>query len=139
MRVTTGDPELDRLVDDLVRRVPSISQVVVLSSDGLLMSASSGVHREDAEHLAAVAAGFQSLALGAGQRFSGGRVRQTIIDLESSFLFVTAAGSRACLAVLADAEADLGLVAYELVMLAGRVARIMRTPPRPAAAPSDAA
>ncbi len=137
--MTSGDPDLDRLVDDLIRRVPAVSEVVVLSSDGLLMSSSTGVCREDAEHLAAVAAGFQSLALGAGQRFGEGRVRQTIIDMESSFLFVTAAGPRACIAVLADAEADLGVVAYELVMLASQVARNLRTPPRPAAAPSDAA
>ncbi len=127
-----GGADLDRLVEDLIRRVPAIRQVVVLSVDGLLKSASSGISQEDAEHLAAVAAGFQSLAVGAGQRFSGGRVRQTIIDMESAFLFVTAAGPHACVAVLSDADSDLGQVAYELVILASEVARNPHLPSGPA-------
>ena len=48
-----------------------------------------------------MAAGFQSLARGAGRHFGGGPVRQTIVEMESAFLFVTAAGQGACLAVLA--------------------------------------
>ncbi len=69
--------------------------------------------------MAAVAASFQSLARGAGESFGGGPVRQTIVEMESSFLFVTAAG-RACLAVLAAADADLGIIAYEMAMLVTR-------------------
>jgi predicted regulator of Ras-like GTPase activity (Roadblock/LC7/MglB family) len=93
----------------------------MLSVDGLMMAASAGLSREEGEHLSAVAAGFQSLARGAGRQFGGGAVRQTIIEMESAFLFVTAAGRGACLAVLAGADADLGLVAYEMAMLVTRV------------------
>ncbi|WP_433604360.1 roadblock/LC7 domain-containing protein [Dactylosporangium sp. CA-139114] len=109
------------LLDDLVDRVPSVQRSVVLSVDGLMIGASRGLSREDAEHLSAVAAGLQSLARGAGRHFGGGAVRQTIIEMESAFLFVTAAGRGACLAVLAGADADIGLVAYEMAMLVQRV------------------
>ena len=77
--------------------------------------------REDAEHLAATAAGFQSLARGIGHHFGGGSVRQTIVEMENSFLFVTAAGEGSCLAVLSPASADAGLIAYEMALLVKRV------------------
>ena len=45
-----------------------------------------------------------------------------------SFLLVTAAGPGACLAVLADADADLGMVAYEMNLLVQQVGgRLSRT------------
>ena len=125
------------LLDDLVQRVPSAQQAVVLSVDGLLMGASHGVSRADAEHMSAIAAGFQSLARGAGRHFQAGAVRQTIVEMESAFLFVTAAGQGACLAVLAEANSDIGLIAYEMAMLVKRVGQNLSTPTRPVAAPSD--
>ena len=125
------------LLDDLVQRVPSARQAVVLSVDGLLMGASQGVSQADAEHMSAIAAGFQSLARGAGRHFQAGSVRQTIVEMESAFLFVTAAGQGACLAVLADASSDIGLIAYEMAMLVKRVGQNLSTPMRPVAAPSD--
>ncbi|MGI5241424.1 roadblock/LC7 domain-containing protein [Dactylosporangium sp. CA-139066] len=121
---------LNWLLDDLVDRVPSVQRSVVLSVDGLMMGASKGLSQEDAEHLSAVAAGFQSLARGAGRHFGGGPVRQTIIEMESAFLFVTAAGRGACLAVLADADADIGLIAYEMAMLVQRVGQNLSTSAR---------
>jgi predicted regulator of Ras-like GTPase activity (Roadblock/LC7/MglB family) len=125
------------LLDDLVQRVPAAKQAVVLSVDGLLMGASEGVSRADAEHMSAIAAGFQSLARGAGRHFQAGSVRQTIVEMESAFLFVTAAGQGACLAVLADANSDIGLIAYEMAMLVKRVGQNLSSPMRPVAAPSD--
>ncbi len=124
----TGD--LAWLVDDLVDRVEQAQHAVVLSTDGLLIAASRGLSREDAEHLSAVAAGFQSLARGAGRHFGGGAIRQTIVEMESAFLFVTAAGKGACLAVLAAQQADIGLIAYEMAMLVTRVGQYLTTPTR---------
>jgi predicted regulator of Ras-like GTPase activity (Roadblock/LC7/MglB family) len=129
---TSGASVFNWLLDDLVERVPSVQRAVVLSVDGLQMGASGGITQEDAEHLAAVAAGFQSLARGAARHFAGGPVRQTIIEMEQAFLFVTAAGRGACLAVLADVEADIGLIAYEMAMLVTRVGQNMSTMPRTA-------
>ena len=125
------DGGLGWLLDDLVARVPSARQAVVLSVDGLLMAASQGLSREDAEHMSAIAAGFQSLSRGAGRHFQGGPVRQTIVEMESAFLFVTAAGQGACLAVLSDANSDIGLIAYEMALLVKRVGQNLSTPTRP--------
>jgi predicted regulator of Ras-like GTPase activity (Roadblock/LC7/MglB family) len=122
--------ELSWLLDGLVDRVTAVRNAVVLSSDGLRIATSRGLGREDAEHLSAVASGFQSLARGAGQQFGGGAVRQTIVEMEQAFLFVTAAGQGACLAVLADADADVGVIAYEMAMLVTRVGQHLSANPR---------
>ena len=124
----TGD--LNWLLDDLVRRVPEVRHAVVLSSDGLATGASSALTREDAEHLAAVASGFHSLAKGASRHFQAGGVRQTMIELDRAFLFVTAAGDGSCMAVLSEAEADVGLVAYEMALLVKRVGEHLGSEPR---------
>ncbi len=137
-QTTKQTANLTWLLDDLVERVPPARQAVVLSADGLMMGASAGLSREDAEHLSAMAAGFQSLAKGASRHFQAGPVRQTVVEMESAFLFVTAAGHGACLAVLAANDADLGLIAYEMAMLVTRVGQTMNAPSRSDATPSDA-
>ena len=136
-QTTKQSANLTWLLDDFVERVPSVHQAVVLSADGLLMGASTGVPREDAEHLSAMAAGFQSLAKGASRHFLAGPVRQTVVEMESAFFLVTAAGQGACLAVLAAGDADLGVIAYEMAMLVTRVGEFMAAPERPAVMPTD--
>jgi len=122
-----GAGQLDWLLDDLVRRVRQVSKAVILSQDGMALGASRSLGRDDAEHLAALAAGFQSLARGAARYFGGGAgVRQTIIEMDAGYLLVSAAGSGTCLAVIAEQGADLGLVAYEMAILVRRTGEHIR-------------
>lgn len=129
---TGTSTDLAWLLDDLVRRVQEAEHAVVLSADGLLMATSRDFSQDDAEHLSAIAAGIQSLAKGAGERFGGGPVRQTIVEMKSAFLLVTVAGHGACLAVLSRADADVGLIAYEMAMLVAAVGPHLTSPPRTA-------
>jgi predicted regulator of Ras-like GTPase activity (Roadblock/LC7/MglB family) len=128
--VGRGAAELNWLLDDLVERVGSIRKALVLSGDGLPRGASKGLTREDGEHLSAVASGFHSLAKGVGRHFEAGNVRQTVVELDDAFLFVSAAGDGSCLAVLADADSDVGLIAYEMTLLVKRVGAHLSTAPR---------
>ncbi|MEV5979536.1 roadblock/LC7 domain-containing protein [Streptomyces sp. NPDC052114] len=138
-RTTAGrSGELDWLLDDLVLRVGEIRHAVVLSNDGLPVGASTGLAREDAEHLAAVASGFHSLAKGAGRHFGAGGVRQTMVEMDDAFLFVAAAGDGSCLTVLSSVRADIGLVAYEMARMVKRVGEHLYTPARSAAPPTAA-
>lgn len=130
--------ELDWLLDDLVLRVAEVRHAVVLSNDGLAVDASSDLRREDAEHLAAVASGFHSLAKGTGRHFGSGAVRQTMVEMDDGFLFVAAAGDGSCLAVLSTGTADIGLVAYEMALLVKRVGEHFYSAPRAAARPPAA-
>lgn len=130
MTIPQDPTRLDWLLDDLLHRVPAAERAIVLSSDGMLIGRSSTLHRDDAEHLAAVASSLQSLARGASRHFGGGAVQQTVIEMENSFLIVTAAGVGACLAVIAEAEADLGSLAYEMNLLVKRVGTYLSSRPR---------
>ena len=125
--------ELGWLLDNLISRVANVRQALVLSRDGLTVAKSQNMSREEGDRLSALAAGVQSLARGAGQQIAGGEVRQIVIEMDSAFMFVMAAGEGTCLAVLASAEANLGVMAYEMAMLVRRMGMHLTATPRPAA------
>jgi predicted regulator of Ras-like GTPase activity (Roadblock/LC7/MglB family) len=126
--------DLNWLLDDLIDRVKEAEHAIVLSSDGLLMASSAALDRTDGEHLSAVASGLQSLAKGLSEHVEGGPVKQTVVEWRSRFLLVSAAGERACLAVLCAQSADIGLVAYEMAMLVARVGQYLTSGTRAEAA-----
>lgn len=125
-----GGDQLGWLLDNLVSRVVNVRQALVLSRDGLFVAKSQAMSREEADQLSALAAGVHSLARGAGQQVGGGEVRQTIIEMESAFLIVMDAGRGTCLAVLASVGANLGVMAYEMTMLARRMGSHLAVSPR---------
>lgn len=122
--------QLGWLLDNLVGRVTDIREALVLSRDGLVVASSQHLSPEDAEHLSAIAAGLQSLARGTGQHFHGGEVRQVVVEMESAFLFLMAAGEGSCLAVLSTAPTDGGVIAYEMAVLVRRMGQHLAAPPR---------
>ncbi|MEV0686878.1 roadblock/LC7 domain-containing protein [Nocardia sp. NPDC050378] len=132
----TGHHELDWLLNGLVDRVPGAENAVVLSADGLALAASNGLDRESAEHLCAMASAMHSLGRGLGTRFGKGVLLQTVTELEHGYVIVTEAGHGACLALLADTEADLGLVAYQMNVIVGQVRDQLSADPRTRVEPS---
>ena len=82
-----------------------------------------------------MASGFHSLAKGVGRHFDAAAYGRRVVELEDAFLFVTAAGDGSCLAVLADADADVGLIAYEMTLLVKRVGAHLGTAPGPGCPP----
>ncbi|GIJ24370.1 roadblock/LC7 domain-containing protein [Micromonospora lutea] len=138
MQSTRQNADLDWLLDDLLERVPTARHAVVLSADGLLLGSSANLETADAEHLCALASGLSSLARGASRQLAGGPVRQTVVEMESAYLLVTAAGQGACLAVASEVDADIGLVAYEMAMLVTRVGENLGVPARASVGATDA-
>lgn len=128
MSPQSGDArEFNWLVGRFVETTPGVSDALVLSADGLPMAVSPGLTADDADRLAAVAAGLVGLANGAAAPFGAGRVTQVVVELEHAFLFVTGISEGSSLAVLARADCDPGLVAYEMGGLVQR-ATAMLTP-----------
>jgi hypothetical protein len=115
--MSTEANNINWLITNFVEQVPGVSQSVVVSSDGLPMALSGGIDRDAADRFAAVASGLIGLAYGAAGRFGGGRVNEIIIEMEHAFLFVTGISDGSCLAVVADAGCDVGLVGYEMAVL----------------------
>lgn len=133
----TGKQDIDWLLDELLDRAVGSRHAIVLSADGLLIGRSQDLVKEEAEHLSAVASAFQSLARGTGRHFGGGEVLQTVVEMESAYLFVTGAGRGACLAVLAEESSDVGLIAYEMNVLVEQMGRYLDAAPRHEAANGD--
>jgi predicted regulator of Ras-like GTPase activity (Roadblock/LC7/MglB family) len=121
------------LLKSLVERVPHVRGAVLLSSDGLTKSVH-GLELDDADQLAAISSGFVALARSTGVKFSGSdRVRQVVAELDDTVLFVSSAGLGSVLTVLAEREADPGVVGYEMSQLIKSVRTFLATPARQAA------
>src|SRR6187549_3020370 len=118
--LSTAAQNINWLIGNFVAQVPGVREAVVVSADGLPMAVSRGLDRDAADRFAAVASGFIGLAYGAAGRFGGGQVTQIIIEMEHAFLFVTGISDGSCLAVVADASSDVGLVGYEMAVLVER-------------------
>jgi len=109
------------LITDFVRQVPGVAHAVVVSADGLLLAGSHGLPRDRAEQLSAVSSGLVSLTLGAARLFEAGDVNQTVVEMDRGYLFIMSVSDGSCLAVLAAATCDIGLVGYEMTVLVERV------------------
>ena len=116
---------LNWLVSNFVERVPGVNEAVVVSSDGLPMATSEGLDRDAADRFVAVASGLIGLAYGAAGRFGGGAVNEVIVEMEIAFLFVTGISDGSCLAVVSSAEADVGLVGYEMAVLVEKAGAVL--------------
>ncbi|MBK0870617.1 MAG: roadblock/LC7 domain-containing protein [Saccharopolyspora sp.] len=130
MQNTSAPTELGRLLDDLVGSVAGTRHAVVLSTDGLVVEASPELSDVDAEALSATASALHGLARGTGTRFSGGSIRQTVVEMDHAFLFVTAANAGTCVAVLGDEHADVGRIAYEINLFVQRAGAAIASAPR---------
>lgn len=126
-RTTATNRDLDWLLDGLVEQVPGTRHAIVLSNDGLVVSQSGTIHRTDAERLAAIATGQQSLARGIDELFDGGPVQQVIVELADLWLFVTAAGKGTHLAVVASQDVDAEVMAVAMHTLVQQVGQKLGT------------
>ncbi|WP_028930419.1 roadblock/LC7 domain-containing protein [Pseudonocardia asaccharolytica] len=124
---------LDWLLVEFARDVPGVVHAVVVSGDGLRLATSPGVAVALGDQLSAAASGLVSLARGTAHLLNAGAVTQTILEMAGGYLFVTAVSQGATLAVYADRSCDIGLVGYEMTMLANRVGHALTPAPRSAA------
>jgi len=129
-RTTATNHDLDWLLDRLVDQVPGTRHAIVLSDDGLVISQSREIDRADAERLAAIATGQQSLARGAGEIFGGGVVHQVIVELAELWLFISSAGRGTHLAVIAAQEVDAEVMAVAMHTLVLQVGQHLGTEAR---------
>jgi len=127
--------DLNWLVTNFVERVPSAAHAIVVSSDGLPLAHSEGFPPDRVDQLAAVTSGLTSLTQGASRVFEGGIVTQTVVDMQRGLLIVMSISDGSSIAVLAAADCDMGLVAYEMALLVERVGGVLTPQVRGAQSP----
>jgi predicted regulator of Ras-like GTPase activity (Roadblock/LC7/MglB family) len=113
------------LVSNFTERVPGVAHAVVVSVDGLLLTASSRLPGDRAEQLAAVASGVIGLTQGAARCLEGGGVLRTIVEMDRGLLLLMSVKDGSCLAALAAPNCDVGQVAYEMTVLVDQVGQIL--------------
>ena len=121
---------LNWLISAFADRVPAVAHALVVSSDGLPLAFSHGLPPERVDQLAAVASGFTSLVEGAARIFGGGAVNQTVVEMRQGLLIVMSVTGGSTPAELATSDCDMGLVAYEMALLADRTWRALTPEPR---------
>lgn len=124
-----GD-QLGWLLSEFGRTTAGVRNSLVVSADGLKLATSPNVDTALADQLSAAASGLVSLARGTAHLLEAGPVTQTILEMAGGYLFVTAISYGATLAVQASRRCDLGVVAYEMTMLAARVEHALTPAPR---------
>jgi len=130
--------DLNWLVTAFADRVPSVAHALVVSSDGLPLAFSQGLPPDRVDQLAAVTSGLSSLVEGASRIFEGGPVSQTVVEMRQGLLIVMSIPGGSSLTVLARADCDMGLVAYEMALLADRTWRALTPAGRDAGGPAMA-
>jgi len=73
-----------------------------------------------------------SLTDGASRMFNAGQVQQTIIEMESGYLFLMSISDGSSMSVLAARSCDVGQVGYEMALLVERVGAALVPAPREA-------
>ncbi|GIE96075.1 roadblock/LC7 domain-containing protein [Paractinoplanes rishiriensis] len=118
------------LLNNFANSVAGIAHVIAVSADGLLLAASRDLPEDRADQLAAIASGVVSLTEGASRMFNAGTVQQTIIEMDSGYLFLMSISDGSSMAVLAARSCDVGQVGYEMALLVERVGAALSPVPR---------
>jgi uncharacterized protein len=113
------------LVNNFVQNTPGVAHAIVVSVDGLLLTASSRLPTERAEQMAAIAAGIVSLNLGAARVLGAESVVRAVVEMDAGALLLTSIRDGSCLAVLAVLDCDIAQVAYEMTVLVDQVGQIL--------------
>ncbi|WP_223885746.1 roadblock/LC7 domain-containing protein [Nocardia sp. CA-128927] len=122
----SADPHtFNWMLANFVRETDGVRDTVAVSSDGLLIAMSDGLDRTSADRLSAMVSGLASLAKSASRSYSFDGLKLIMIEMKRGFLLVSAMGDGSCLGVIADGSCDVGLVGYEMAVLAERAGSLL--------------
>nr|WP_286014312.1 MULTISPECIES: roadblock/LC7 domain-containing protein [Nocardia] len=113
------------MLANFVRNTAGVRETVAVSTDGLLIAMSEGLERAAADRLAAMVSGLSSLARSASRSYSFDGLKLIMIEMRRGFLLVSAMGDGSCLGVIADSNCDIGLLGYEMSVLAERAGSLL--------------
>jgi predicted regulator of Ras-like GTPase activity (Roadblock/LC7/MglB family) len=127
--------ELGWMLDEVVK-MPEARHAILLSADGMLRAHSAGIARDEAERQAAALSGLQSISRSTSEFCDRDETpwQQTLVEFVGGYVFLTAAGAGAYLAVSATEHVDMEAVSYRMQKLVDRLGKELTSPPRQGAA-----
>ena len=113
------------LVGRFAQETAGVVAAIAVSSDGLLIAMSAELARADADRLAAICSATLSLAHGVSECCPLGEPDKVVIELTKGYMLVCTISVGCALGVLADKQASLGSVAYEMALFANRASSVL--------------
>ncbi|GAB2445672.1 roadblock/LC7 domain-containing protein [Streptomyces incanus] len=123
--------DLSWVLNDVLE-VRGARHAVLVSGDGLLLQRSDDISRDDAETNAAAMSSMQSLSRAvSGFVGSGNGVwKQTLMEYDGGWIFLSAAGQGAYLAVSAAPDVDMEAVSFRMQKTVVALSKAMSVAPR---------
>jgi len=123
-RQVSREEQLATALNDLMDDSLDVQAAALVSLDGFTMASAlpEGMHED---RVGAMSAAILGLGERAATELGRGRLSQVFIEGDDGYVMLIAAGDRAVLTCLADMEAKLGLVLYDMRSAANRIAEIL--------------
>jgi len=118
--------DLQWTINDLGAKIPQVTDSALGTADGLLVAASQGLDRGQADELAAVACGLVSIVTGSTARmFGDDRVDIAVARLQRHVLMVKPVGEGLVLAVIATPDVDVSAAGIAIADLAEHIDQLI--------------
>ncbi len=123
-RQATREERLATALDDLMDESQEIQAAALVCLDGFTMASALPEGMQE-DRVGAMSAAILGLGERAAAELGRGQLSQVFIEGDDGYVMLIAAGDRAVLTCLADIEAKLGLVLYDMRGAADRIAEIL--------------
>lgn len=123
-RQASREERLATALDDLMAESPDIQAAALVSMDGFTMASALPQGMQE-DRVGAMSAAILGLGERAAAELGRGHLTQVFIEGADGYVVLIAAGSRAVLTTLANSDAKLGLVLYDMKATADAIAEIL--------------
>ncbi|MEU5002279.1 roadblock/LC7 domain-containing protein [Streptomyces sp. NPDC021622] len=132
---TTANDMIYSVLDNNLGRIAGVQGAVLLSNDGIKLSAYQ-LERDQAERIAAASSGIAATMKAISREVGGGRVIRQLVEMDDSYLCIVGCGEGSTLIVVTSRKARLGELGGEAVRTAQALGEWLSTPERSQAKPS---
>ncbi|WP_165990196.1 roadblock/LC7 domain-containing protein [Streptomyces sp. YIM 98790] len=117
------------ILDNNLSRIAGIQGAVLLSNDGIKLSAYL-LDRPQAERIAAASSGIASTMRAISREVDGGRVIRQLVEMDDRYLCIVGCGEGSTLIVVTSRKARLGELGGEAVRTSQALGEWLSTPER---------
>ncbi|MCX5375206.1 roadblock/LC7 domain-containing protein [Streptomyces sp. NBC_00091] len=126
---TATNDAIYSVLDNNLSRIAGIQGAVLLSNDGIKLSAYL-LERDRAERIAAASSGIAATMKAISREIDGGRVIRQLVEMDDSYLCIVGCGEGSTLIVVTSRRARLGELGGEAVRTAQALGEWLGTPGR---------
>jgi predicted regulator of Ras-like GTPase activity (Roadblock/LC7/MglB family) len=127
--MTTTNDMIYSVLDNNLSRIAGIEGAVLLSNDGIMLSAYL-LDRAQAERIAAASSGIAATMRAISRDVDGGRVIRQLVEMDERYLCLVGCGEGSTLVVVTNRKARLGELGGEAVRTAQALGEWLGTPDR---------